>query len=159
MNHQDYLPTQTEVSNGRQFLQVGLCLYWVWGWTIILMYSAFHSLAIIIHYKGTVLINLNLNWMLSPPGLTGSDWFRLVQTGLYQTRLVFVHADFITVFPDGVHSQSIPRVTRLLAQRALMTKAWQKILLYWGKSSVQLSNSPLMWVSTCSLTVYLSLEL
>ena len=26
MKHQDYLPTQTEVSNGRQFIKVGLCL-------------------------------------------------------------------------------------------------------------------------------------
>ena len=26
MNHQDYLPSQTEVSNGRQFSKVGLCL-------------------------------------------------------------------------------------------------------------------------------------
>ena len=26
LNHQDYLPSQTGVSNGRQFLPVGLCL-------------------------------------------------------------------------------------------------------------------------------------
>ena len=59
---------------------------------------------------------------------------------------MFVHVDFITVFPDGVHSQCISRVAGLLAQRALMTKSWQQInyIIVVELKVKSPTNSPLM---------------
>ena len=74
----------------------------VWSWIIILMYSAFPCYDTILY---TIMIRLKLCFHHQVwRGLTGSDWFWLVLTGLHQTRLMFVHVDFITVFPYRVDS-------------------------------------------------------
>ena len=66
-----------------------------------------------LRYYLTVIINFLTNL---------STRHRLTEPGLYDIGLILLHVDLITVFPDGVNSQSVPRVTGLVTERTLVTK-------------------------------------